>query len=101
MKLREIAHSRGGDKGDISNLSLIPYHESDYEKLKEKVTAEMVKEYFSELCHGEVTRYEVPGICALNFVMDKALGGGVLKSLAQDKHGKTYSAALLEMEIEW
>ena len=101
MKLREIAHSRGGDKGDISNLSLIPYRESDYEKLKEKVTAGMVKEYFSELCYGEVTRYEVPGICALNFVMDKALGGGVLKSLAQDKHGKTYSAALLEMEIDW
>ena len=101
MKLREIAHSRGGDKGDISNLSLIPYNESDYEKLKEKVTAEMVKEYFSELCHGEVTRYEVPGIYSLNFVMNKALGGGVLKSLPQDKPGKTYSAALLEMEIDW
>ena len=97
MKLREIAHSRGGDKGDISNLSLIPYNEADYEK----VTAEMVKDHFSELCHGNVTRYEVPGICALNFVLDKALGGGVLKSLAQDKHGKTYSAALLEMEIDW
>ena len=101
MKLREIAHSRGGDKGDISNLSLIPYQEEDYEKLKEKVSAEMVKEHFSEICHGTVTRYEVPGICSLNFVMDKALGGGVLKSLAQDKHGKTLSAALLEMEIDW
>ncbi len=101
MKLREIAHSRAGDKGDISNLSLIPYREEDYEQLKEKVTAEMVKEYFSEICHGEVVRYEVPGIRSLNFVMDKALGGGVLKSLAQDKHGKTLSAALLEMEIDW
>lgn len=65
------------------------------------MTAEMVKDHFSELCHGNVTRYEVPGICALNFVLDKALGGGVLKSLAQDKHGKTYSAALLEMDIDW
>lgn len=101
MRLREIAHSRAGDKGDISNLSLIPYNESDYEKLKEKVTAEMVKEYFSEIVHGEVVRYEVPGIYALNFVMDKALGGGVLKSLAQDKHGKTLSAAFLEMDIDW
>ncbi|MBO1721883.1 hypothetical protein HJV72_14395 [Extibacter sp. GGCC_0201] len=101
MRLREIAHSRGGDKGDISNLSLIPYRESDYEKLKEKVTAEMVKEYFSEICYGKVTRYEADGICSLNFVLEKALGGGVLKSLAQDKHGKTLSAALLEMEIDW
>lgn len=101
MKLRMIAHSRGGDKGDISNLSLIPYKESDYEKLKEKVTADMVKAHFSEICHGTVTRYEAPGICSLNFVMDKALGGGVLKSLAQDKHGKTLSAALLEMDIDW
>ena len=101
MKLREIAHSRGGDKGDISNLSLIPYREEDYEKLKEKVTAEMVKDFFSEICHGRVTRYEVPGICSLNFVMEKSLGGGVLKSLAQDKHGKTLSAALLEMDIDW
>lgn len=101
MRLREIAHSRGGDKGDISNLSLIPYCESDYEKLKEKVTADMVKEYFSEICHGKVTRYEVDGIFSLNFVMEKSLGGGVLKSLAQDKHGKTLSAALLEMDIDW
>ena len=101
MRLREIAHSRGGDKGDISNLSLIPYKEEDYPRLKEKVTAEMVKEYFSEICRGEVKRYEVPGICSLNFVLDKALGGGVLKSLAQDKHGKTLSAALLEMDIDW
>ena len=101
MKLREIAQSRAGDKGDISNLSLIPYNEADYEKLKERVTAEMVKDHFSEVCHGEVKRYEVPGIYSLNFVLDKALGGGVLKSLAQDKHGKTYSAALLEMEIDW
>lgn len=101
MKLRQIAHSRAGDKGDVSNLSLIPYRESDYEKLKATVTAEMVKEYFSEICHGPVTRYEVPGICSLNFVMEKALGGGVLKSLAQDKHGKTLSAALLEMDVPW
>lgn len=101
MKLREIAHSRAGDKGDISNLSLIPYREEDYEKLVMKVTAEMVKEYFSEICHGKVTCYKVPGIYSLNFVLEKALGGGVLKSLAQDKHGKTLSAALLEMDIDW
>lgn len=99
MRLKEICHSRTGDKGDISNVSLIPWREEDYPMLKEKVTAEVVKEYFSDVCHGRVTRYEVDGICALNFVMEKALGGGVLRSLAMDKHGKALSSALLEMEI--
>ena len=94
MKLKEICHSRTGDKGDISNVSLIPWNESDYELIKEKVTAEKVKDYFSEICHGKVT-----SICALNFVMEEALGGGVLRSLAMDKHGKALSSALLEMEI--
>lgn len=56
MKLKEICHSRTGDKGDISNVSLIPWNESDYELIKEKVTAEKVKDYFSEICHGKVTR---------------------------------------------
>lgn len=99
MKLKEIAHSRAGDKGDIANVSLIPYDESLYEHLKAYVTAEAVKAYFAEVCHGQVKRYSVDGIRALNFVMEKALGGGVLRSLAIDKQGKTYSAALLEMEV--
>ena len=77
MKLYEIAHSRTGDKGDISNISLIPWNEADYPMLKEQVTAQRVKEYFSEICLGKVTRYEADGICALNFVMEQALGGGV------------------------
>lgn len=99
MKLKEIAHSRTGDKGEISNISVIPYRESDYEMLKEKVTAEKVKAYFADICHGEVTRYELDGIHAMNFVLDKTLGGGVTRSLALDKHGKTLGMALLEMEI--
>ncbi len=100
MKLKEIAHSRAGDKGDISNLSLLPYRMELYPLLKEKVTAQRVKEHFSEVCKGDVVRYEIDSICALNFVMQKALAGGVLRSLALDKHGKSYSAALLEMEID-
>ncbi|SHI43155.1 AtuA-related protein [Lutispora thermophila] len=99
MKLKEIAHSRTGDKGDISNISLIVYDMKDYELIKEKVTAEKVKEYFKEICHGEVKRYEIDSIGVLNFVLDKALGGGVTRSLALDKHGKSLSSALLEMEI--
>lgn len=99
MRLKDICHSRTGDKGDISNISLIPWNETDYPMLKEKVTAQRVKEYFSDICLGQVIRYEVDGICALNFVMEQALGGGVLRSLAMDKHGKSLSSALLEMEL--
>lgn len=99
MKLREIAHSRTGDKGNISNISLIVYNQEDYNLIKEKVTAEVVKAWFKDIVHGEVVRYELPNIGALNFVMDQALGGGVTRSLAIDKHGKSLSAALLEIEI--
>lgn len=99
MKLREIAHSRTGDKGNISNISLIVYNEEDYKIIQEKVTAEKVKERFKDIVRGEVVRYELPLLCSLNFVMDQALGGGVTRSLAVDKHGKSLSSALLEMEI--
>ena len=95
----EIAHARTGDKGEISNISVIPYDENNYEMLKEKVTEARVAEYFREICHGKVTRYELDGIHALNFVLDKTLGGGVTRSLALDKHGKTLGMALLEMEV--
>ncbi|MEW9121371.1 MAG: hypothetical protein AB2421_01575 [Thermotaleaceae bacterium] len=99
MKLKEIAHSRTGDKGNISNISLIAFNEADYKILEEKVTAERVKDWFQDIVQGEVKRYELPKLGALNFVMDKALGGGVTRSLALDKHGKSLSLALLEMEI--
>lgn len=99
MKLLDIAHSRTGDKGNISNISLIAYDEKNYPIIKEKVTAEKVKEYFSDIVKGEVVRYELDNLWALNFVMYDALGGGVTRSLAIDKHGKSLSSALLEMEI--
>lgn len=101
MKLKEIAHARTGDKGEISNISLIPYDEKDFAFLKETVTAEKVKEYFSEICRGEVVRYELEGVKAFNFVLDKTLGGGVTRSLALDKHGKALGMALLEMEVPY
>lgn len=99
MKLYEIAHSRTGDKGNISNLSLIPYDEKDYEMLKEKVTPEKVKEHFKGMVKGEVVRYELPDVYCLNYVMQAALGGGVTRSLSVDMHGKGFSSYLLEMEI--
>jgi len=100
MKLREIAHSRTGDKGDTSNISLIAYEMRDYARLAREVTAERVKRHFDGIVHGEVTRYEMPTIGALNFVLRAALGGGVTRSLALDAHGKSFSSALLEIEIE-
>ena len=98
--LREIAHSRTGDKGNISNISLIAFDAKDYPLLKEKVTAAVVKDLFKEIVKGEVIRYEMPAIGALNFVMKEALGGGVTKSLALDAHGKSLSSALLGLDID-
>ena len=100
MKLREIAHSRTGDKGNISNISVIAYDEKHYRCFCEQVTAERVGAHFAGLVEGEVVRYELPDIAALNFVMSGALGGGVTRSLALDAHGKSLSSALLDLEIE-
>lgn len=99
MKLWEIAHSRTGDKGNISNISLIAYDMKDFDILKEKITAEKVKEWFKDIVKGDVIRYEIPQLGAFNFVMYDALGGGVTRSLAIDKHGKSLSSYLLDMEI--
>ena len=99
MKLREIAHSRSGDKGNISNISVIAYDAKDYPLLLEQVTAARVKTHFAGVAQGEVVRYELPNLAALNFVMDQALGGGVTRSLALDAHGKSLSSALMNMEI--
>jgi hypothetical protein len=100
MKLREVAHSRTGDKGDTSNISLIAYRAEDYELLKLQITPEKVKRWFAGIVQGDIERYELPALGALNFVMRKALSGGVTRSLALDAHGKCLSSALLEMEID-
>jgi hypothetical protein len=99
MKLRELAHSRTGDKGNIANISVIAYREADYPLLLERITVERVKDHFQEIVKGEVIRYELPLLGALNFVLHDTLGGGVTRSLALDKHGKSLSSALLDMEI--
>lgn len=99
MKLFEIAHSRAGDKGDISTLSLIPFDENDYEMLCKKVTVVKVKTHLKNIVSGEIVRYEMPNISSLLFVCQNALLGGVTTSLAMDTHGKALSYALLEMEL--
>jgi hypothetical protein len=99
MKLYEIAHSRAGDKGNTLTLSLIPYNESDYPLLCEKVTVSKVQAHLHQVVSGEIVRYKLTGISSLLFVCHNALLGGVTTSLSMDAHGKTLSYALLEMEI--
>jgi len=97
--LRDIAHARAGDKGEICNISLIAFHERDYHLLVRHATPERVKAHFAAFVRGDVTRYELPQLGALNFVMTRALGGGVTRSLALDAHGKSLSSLLLDLEI--
>jgi hypothetical protein len=99
MKLGEIAHSRTGDKGNTSNISVIAYDERNYPLIERFVTAERVKTHFSEIVRGDVLRYELPQLGALNFVLKGALGGGVTRSLALDAHGKSLSSALLDLDL--
>ena len=99
MKLRDLAHSRTGDKGDTSNISVIAYEAQDYAHLREHVTAARVKAHFGEIGGGEVMRYEIPSLGALNFVLTRALGGGVTRSLNLDPHGKSLSSAMLDLDI--
>jgi hypothetical protein len=98
--LREIAHSRAGDKSNISNISLIPYNRKYYELLKKEVTPQVVKDYFKGICFGKVTRFELDGIGSLNFVLEEALDGGNTRSLRVDGYGKSLSSYLLSMLVE-
>ncbi len=99
MRLREIAHSRTGDKGDISNISVIAFNPADYSLLVERVTAARVAALFAPIATGPVARYELPHIGALNFVIHGALGGGVTRALTLDAHGKSLSSLMLELEV--
>jgi hypothetical protein len=100
IQLRQIAHARSGDKGDIANIGLIALEPEHYQTLVRQVTAARVKQHFAEICRGEVERFELPNLQALNFVLHGALDGGGLLSLRTDNQGKTLSTALLRMEIE-
>jgi hypothetical protein len=100
VKLIEIAHARSGDKGDTSNVGIIAYKPEYYPILVEQVTPERVKEHFKGICFGEVERFEIPNLHALNFLLHKSLDGGGTISLRTDAQGKTHSTALLRMEIE-
>jgi hypothetical protein len=100
IQLSRIAHGRSGDKGDTANIGIIVYEQQHYPVLVREVTSERVKRHFGNLVKGEVERYELPNLGALNFLLHEALGGGGTLSLRVDTQGKTFSAALLRMEIE-
>ena len=99
MRLRAIAHSRTGDKGDTSNISVIAYDEAGWKVIREQLTEERVGAAFAHIAKGRVRRYELPKLQALNFVIEGALGGGVTRSLAQDPHGKSLSSLMLTIEL--
>ena len=98
-KLYDRAHCRAGDKGNTSILSLIAYQPEDYALLEKHVTVDAVRTHLGGIVLGEICRYELPHLGALQFVCSQALTGGVTTSLALDAHGKSLSFALLEMEF--
>jgi hypothetical protein len=100
VKLVKLAHARSGDKGDTANVGLIALKPEYYPILVEQVTAARVKEHFRGICNGKVERFELPNLGALNFLLHESLDGGGTISLKTDAQGKTYSTALLRMEIE-
>ncbi|MCH7638091.1 MAG: hypothetical protein IH855_01295 [Bacteroidetes bacterium] len=99
-KLLDIAHARSGDKGDAVNVGLIARDPAYYDFLRESITTERVREHFGPMVKGEVERFELPNLSALNFLLHEALGGGGTVSLKLDAQGKTYAAHLLRMEVE-
>jgi hypothetical protein len=100
VELGRIAHARSGDKGDASNVGLIADSPALYDVIRREVTAGRVREHFRGICRGEVERFEVPNLLALNFLLHDALGGGGTASLLTDAQGKTHGQGLLRMEID-
>ena len=99
VKVHALAHGRAGDKGNTSNVSVVAYDDRAWEILREQLTVERVMAAFAHVAKGPVTRYELPRLQALNFVIENALGGGVTISLAQDAHGKSLSYLMLGIDL--
>jgi hypothetical protein len=100
LPLRELCGYRAGDKGDIANVALFADDDETYALIVREVTAARVKAHFGSMVQGRVERYEAPNVCALNFVMHGALGGGGPRSLRADSLGKTLGGALVRLEVE-
>ena len=100
IRLLDIAHARSGDKGDMCNVGVIARREEFYPLLVKYLTIERVKNHFKSMVMGEVERFEMPNLWALNFLLHEALGGGGTRSLKNDAQGKTYGSAMLRMDLE-
>jgi hypothetical protein len=100
VPLQHVAHARSGDKGDTSNIAVFAYAPELYPLLVEQLTVERFKQFYGGAIKGEVLRYPVPGLEAINFVCHGALGGGVSRSLSLDNYVKALSAAVLGFEID-
>lgn len=100
VRLHDIAHARAGDKGNISSVTVWVYDPRFYEDVRRALTAERLKDELAALLQGDITRYDLPELHALHFVMRDALEGGVNSSLNLDSHGKSWSYLLLGLDIE-
>ena len=100
VQLVDVAHARSGDKGDTANVGVITYDPEHYELLRSQLTTDRVKAHFGSMVRGDVERFELPNLGALNFLLHGALGGGGTMSLMNDAQGKVFSTALLRMEID-
>lgn len=100
VKLLKIAHGRSGDKGNGSNVGIIARHPEIYPFLEKTLTAKRIKEHMKHVCKGDVERYELPNIGALNFILNESLGGGGTVSLKLDAQGKTHASQVLRMDVD-
>jgi hypothetical protein len=100
VMLQHVAHSRSGDKGNTSNISVIAYDQELYPHLKDQLTAERFKAFYSGVVTGAVDRYVIDHLWAMNFVAQGALGGGVSRSLCLDNYGKSLSSRILAFELD-
>lgn len=100
IELTKLAHARSGDKGDTANVGVIALKDEIYPILVREVTREKVKQHFGAMVKGDVERFELPNLKALNFLLHESLGGGGTLSLMTDAQGKTFSTALLRMKID-
>jgi hypothetical protein len=100
VPLSKLAYARSGDKGDGSNVGVVAYSAEAYELIRSQLTTGRVKSHFSEICRGEVERFEAPNILALNFLLHDSLGGGGSESLKTDAQGKTHGLGILYLDVE-
>lgn len=98
--VHDLASARAGDKGNVSNVAVVADSRAAYERLETELTAERVMRAFDGLAEGPVTRYELPQLGAFNFVIERALDGGVTTSLRLDAHGKSLSYVVLGIELD-